>query len=126
VPLALLGALALAFAVTQARPAWLVGATLAAILALVAAWIILSVLWPGRADRTCPSCGAEALERLDASDVVGRRCGACGWRDAAESAWLLAEEEGEALEPLVPRRRRARRARHAGRGGQGGAPGLGS
>ena len=109
-PLAVLGALALAFAVTQARPAWLAGAALAAILALVVVWILVSVLWPGRADRVCPSCGAAAVERLDAGDVVGRRCSACGWSDAAESAWLLAEEDGEPLEPLVLRRRRARRA----------------
>ena len=123
VPLAAFGALALAFGATRAAPAWLAGATLLAILALVVGWILTSVLWPGRADRTCPSCGAEAVERLDAGDVVGRRCGACGWREAAESAWLLAEEDGEALEPLVLRRRRERRS---GRGRQGGPGALGS
>lgn len=107
-PLAL-GAVALAFAVTRAAPAWLAGAALAAILSGVVAWMLASVLWPGRADRVCPECGKEGVVRLDAREAVGRRCSACGWSDAAESAWLMAEEEEEALEPLVLRGRRRRR-----------------
>jgi hypothetical protein len=66
-----------------------------------------SVLWPGRADRTCPACGAEAVVRLEPDALVGRRCSACAWHDATASAWMIAEEEGAPLEPLVLQHRSA-------------------
>jgi hypothetical protein len=86
------------------------GWVLAALLVLPAGWVLVSALWPARAERGCPRCGKDALERLDPNATHGLCCRACGYRDESASAWLLAEEEGP-LEPLVfaqrsrPRRR---------------------
>jgi hypothetical protein len=106
-PLALLGAAVVAIAVVRRGPAWLAWGALGAILAAALGWVFVSVLWPGRADRTCPACGAVSVERLDPRSLVGRRCTACAWRDTTESAWMIAEEEVDALEPLVLRQRSA-------------------
>ncbi len=108
-PLVFLGALAAALACLRAPPAWLAGLVLGGALVLCAGWVLVSVLWPGRAERTCPACGKETLERLERSSTVGQRCGACGFAEAEESAWLLAEEDGVPLEPLVLEQRRRRR-----------------
>ena len=75
-------------------------------------WILASALWPARAERTCPVCKSERLERIDRSATVGITCRACGWRDESASAWLLAEEEGP-LEGIVLAERRSRRAESA-------------
>ena len=72
-------------------------------------WVLASSLWPARAERTCPACKSERLERIDRSATVGITCRACGWRDESASAWLLAEEEGP-LEKIVLAERRARRS----------------
>lgn len=79
---------------------WVVGALVVTSLL----WVMISVLWPPTADRTCPTCGAEAVRRLDPSTTQGLLCGACGWRDETASSWLLAEEEGP-LEDVVLRSR---------------------
>lgn len=81
----------------------LTGLTGAAVL-----WIVISVLWPARAERTCPSCGGQTLERLDRETTRGQRCRACGWRDETASSFLFAEEEGP-LEDIVLRERGVRR-----------------
>lgn len=107
VPLALLGATACAILIVRAGPAWLAVGALGAVLAALFVWVTASVLWPGCADRTCPACAAEAVVRLTPDALVGRRCTACGWSDASESAWMIAEEEGDALEPLVLQQRSA-------------------
>ena len=79
----------------------------AGVLVLVG-WIVISALWPARADRRCPECGREALLRLDPDATHGIRCGHCGFRDETRSAWLLAEEEGP-LERIVLAQRRRKR-----------------
>lgn len=76
------------------------------ILVLIFAWIGVSVLWPARADRSCPQCKADALERMNPQSAVGLLCKLCGWSDDTASGWYLAEEEMEALEPLAMERRR--------------------
>jgi hypothetical protein len=92
---------------------WAVGATVV----LVLGWVLACALFPARADRRCPDCGAEALERLDRSTTRGLACRACGRSDAHASSFLLAEAEGP-LEPIVlaerSRRAAARRTRAAG------------
>jgi hypothetical protein len=84
---------------------------LGGVLALVFGWVGVSVLWPSRADRKCPQCQAESLERLDPMGAVGVICQQCGWSDETASAWYMAEEELEALEPLAMEKRLNRRAR---------------
>jgi len=109
-PAGLLVALAAARWLVAEVPAtaffWILGALLLA----PVAWALVSSLWPAAADRRCPRCGADALERADPSAALGIRCRACGHRDEAASAWLLAEEEGP-LEEIVLRARRAARRR---------------
>jgi len=100
-PFALLGAVALGVLIVRAGPRWVAIAGFALLFGGVALWALTSVLWPGRADRTCPACGAEAVRRTGDDPLIGRCCASCGWRDDAESAWMIAEEEEDALEPLV-------------------------
>lgn len=104
-PVLFLGAAATAFFVIKTSPGWFPWVALGAVLAVAVGWVVISVLWPGRADRVCPACGAEAVERTAPDALVGRRCSACGWHDETESAWMIAEEEAEALEPLVLKQR---------------------
>jgi len=74
---------------------------LAALVGTAAAWVLISVFWPARADRTCPSCGRGSLRRLDRRTTRGVACDACGHEDAHESSFLLVEDEGDAIEPIV-------------------------
>ena len=67
-------------------------------------WILVSSLHPARADRSCPECGEEALERLDPETTRGVTCARCGHTDRDASSWLLAEEE-TTLEEIVLRER---------------------
>ena len=106
-PLVLL-ALGGAFVFVRLDATWIFGWVFGGLVALVVGWVMVSVLWPARADRGCPVCGADAVERIDPRSTVGRRCRACGWRDDSESAWLLAEEEEDALEEVVLRQRRGK------------------
>jgi len=76
------------------------GGALALFLGASIAWILVSVLWPARPDRTCPACGEEALRRMDAETTRGVACSACGHRDEAQSSFLMAEEEGDAVERI--------------------------
>ncbi len=73
-----------------------------------ALWILISALWPARAERACPACSSGRLVRADPGSTVGIRCDSCGWHDDTASAWLLAEEEGP-LEEIVLREREKRR-----------------
>ena len=84
------------------------GAALAALLGTSIIWILVSVLWPARADRTCPACGREELRRKDPGSTRGVACASCGHEDAERSSFLLAEDDGEALE-LVRLAERSRR-----------------
>ena len=70
------------------------GIALAALFGGALAWILVSVLWPARPDRTCPECGRESLSLLDPRSTRGVRCASCGHVDREQSAFLLAEEEG--------------------------------
>jgi hypothetical protein len=78
------------------------------VLALGLAWIVVSALFPGRAERECPNCGRKALVRLDPKSTRGLRCSACSWRDADTSSFLLAEDDGAPLEDIAMRERRRR------------------
>lgn len=104
VPVAMILAVVLGVALVLRRPSGLLTVVLAVMLVVPALWIGISALWPARADRTCPRCGADALERLDPETTTGVSCRACGWVDETASAWLLAEEEGP-LEDAVLRQR---------------------
>ena len=84
---------ALAFVVTMSI---LVGAVLL--------WVLVSVFSPAKADRTCPQCGSESLQRLDPGTTHGVTCEACEFTDETVSSFYLAEQEG-ALEPMILRER---------------------
>lgn len=87
----------------------LFGVVLVALGAVPLLWVLVSALWPARAERTCPACGGVHLERLDPRSTHGLACRGCGWRDEAASAWLLAEEEGPLEEIVLEQRGRKRR-----------------
>jgi len=93
---AVLGGVAIVFT----GPLALLWVLVGALVLVPAGWVLVSALFPGKAERRCPACGAESLERLDARRTHGLGCRACGWRDESASAWLLAEEEGP-LEDIV-------------------------
>jgi hypothetical protein len=80
------------------------------VLALGIGWILVCALLPGKAERTCPACAGQGLERLDRRSTQGLRCRLCGWQDESASSFLLAEEEGP-LEDIVLRARRDGRRR---------------
>lgn len=107
-PPAMLAGVLVGVAWVKAGPTGLWGYVLAALFAVAMGWIVVSVLWPARADRTCPRCGSEELERVDPRTTVGIRCAACGFVDESKSSWLLAEEEGP-LEGIVLEQRERRR-----------------
>jgi len=85
---------------------------------VMVAWIAISVLWPARADRSCPACRQDALVRLDPDDAVGVRCTACGFRDETQSAWILAEEEGPLEGIVLEERKRGRKRVRPPRSGE--------
>jgi hypothetical protein len=72
----------------------LFGVALGVVMGLGFLWILVSVLFPARPDRTCPRCGNKALERLDPGSTHGLHCRMCHWEDADASSFLYAEEEG--------------------------------
>lgn len=108
-PLLMLGAVGLAVAVINLGADSLVGWVGGAVGGAVVVWVLAASLWPAKADRTCPQCGEDALERLDPDTTMGLRCTACGHTDPTKSGWFLAEDEGP-LEELVLRQRAAKRA----------------
>ncbi|MCP3916600.1 MAG: hypothetical protein GY711_13670 [bacterium] len=91
------------------RPPWLFGAVITTVLGAGILWIAVSALAPSKADRTCPDCGEKGLERMNQGSTQGVVCTACGFRDAEESSFYMAEEEGP-LEPIALAERRRRRA----------------
>jgi len=70
------------------------GIAFGVVLGLGFLWILVSTMFPSKADRTCPRCGAEALVRLDPHTTRGLACTACAWSDEHASSFYLAEEEG--------------------------------
>jgi len=93
-------AVAAGVAIVFRRPLSLFAGVLSALAAVPVGWVIVSALWPAKAERRCPACGKDALQRLDQRATHGLACRACGFRDESASAWLLAEEEGP-LEEIV-------------------------
>jgi hypothetical protein len=85
-------------------PDQIFGMVFGLVLGLGFLWIVVSALFPGQADRTCPGCGANSLERIDPDATHGLSCRLCSWRDETASAFLHAEEEGP-LEDIVLRQR---------------------
>ncbi len=83
-------------------PDHLFGIALGVVMGLGFLWILVSVLFPARPDRTCPRCGNRALERLDPGSVHGLRCHMCQWENADAASFLLVEEE-DAFEDALPR-----------------------
>ncbi len=105
IPTALLASACLPLLFILRRPMGMVGWVGGLALTVGLLWIVTSVLWPGRAERGCPECREERLERLDPDSTIGVRCAGCGWSDPTLSSWLLAEEEGKPLETTVLRSR---------------------
>lgn len=99
-PPAFLAAVAGGVAIVLAQPLALLWLVLGALVVVPAGWVLVSALFPGRAERRCPACARDGLRRLDVRSTHGLTCSACGWRDESASAWLLAEEEGP-LEEIV-------------------------
>ncbi len=108
-PLGMLAAIGLALKLALDPPENLTGVVLGGLGAAMLLWIVVSVLWPARADRRCPACGKDGIVRIDEDEVVGIECTECGYRDEEVSAWFLAEEEGP-LEEIVLRDRKRRRS----------------
>lgn len=100
---------ALGMWIVLANPAGLFGWVVGGIASLALIWVLVSALFPARADRTCPACGRDTLVRVSEASTEGLLCKACAWRDETQSSFLLAEEEG-ALEPLLLAKRRRRLA----------------
>lgn len=112
-PLVLLTAIVCGFLVVRDGPGWLGPAAIALLVGAVLLWVGVSVFWPAKADRRCPTCGEEALERLDPETTQGVRCRACDHVDEEATGWFLAEDEGP-LEDLVLRQRARKRGRTRG------------
>ena len=83
-------------------PDHLFGIAFGLVLGLGFLWILVSTMFPSKPDRTCPSCGGETLERLDATSTRGVTCSACSWNDETLSSFYMAEEEDEPGDFLLP------------------------
>jgi hypothetical protein len=112
VPPVLLLAVLLGAGIARRGPFSLFGLVLLALALVPALWVLVSALWPARAERRCPACGRDGLARASPRSTVGLVCRACGWRDDEASSWTLAEEEGP-LEDVVLEQRGRRQ--HSGR-----------
>ena len=83
------------------------GFAFGALLALAVSWILISVLFPAKVDRTCPMCGRESLRRLDAQSTRGVICADCGHIDLHQSSFLMAEADGSLEQIVIAERERA-------------------
>ncbi len=108
-PLLVFGAVAATFGLLNYIGPSLPFILLGGVLALGVVWIIASSISPAEADRTCPECNEDALERLDPNTTRGVICSRCGYIDRDISAWYLAEEE-TTLEEIVLAERAQKRA----------------
>ncbi|MFT5290788.1 MAG: hypothetical protein ACI8QS_002874 [Planctomycetota bacterium] len=106
-PALLLSAL-LAFAILQVDQSTLFAVASLTGLSVLGLWVLTSILWPSRADRSCPDCGLDTLERMDLETTMGLRCGSCGFMDETLSSWFLAEEEGPLEEIVLAQRGRTK------------------
>ena len=105
-PLLVFGAIALALLLLRAGGPSLPYIILGATLLIGFSWILISALHPAQADRTCPECGEEALERLDPETTRGVTCARCGHTDRDASSWFFAEEETNLEEIVLAERAR--------------------
>ena len=105
-PLLVFGAIALALQLLKLGGTWLPYIILGATLLIGFSWILISALHPAQADRTCPECGEEALERLDPETTRGVTCARCGHTDRDASSWFFAEEETNLEEIVLAERAR--------------------
>jgi hypothetical protein len=101
----ILCAIAAALLFVMRGPDRVFGLAFGLVIGLGFSWILVSVLFPSRADRTCPQCGRKGLVRIDPKATHGLRCRFCPWSDETASAFVHAEEEGP-LEDIVLRERR--------------------
>jgi hypothetical protein len=85
----------------RTHPYWLFGLAFGGSVLVLLVWIVVSALHPAIADRTCPRCSSKGLVRTSPSSTRGVRCQACGFEDLSSSSFVLAEEEGVALELLL-------------------------
>jgi len=109
-PVGFLGAVAAGAWLLHQQPLGWFPWVLGTLIVVPVLWVLISALFPARAERACPRCAREALERSDPRTTHGLRCRECGWQDDSASAWLLAEEEEPALERLVLADREGERA----------------
>jgi hypothetical protein len=72
--------------------AWIPALLLGGLLIAWFVWVLVSTLTPGRADRRCPSCGAESLAALEPGNPLGVRCSSCGYEDPSGHVAHLEEE----------------------------------
>lgn len=108
IPLVMLGAIAVGVLIVRNAPGWIGPAMVSVLVGAGLLWVGVSVFWPAKADRKCPRCEEEALERLDPDTTQGLKCASCGFVDEQATGWFLAEDEGP-LEDLVLRQRAAKR-----------------
>ena len=108
-PLLAFGAVAATFGLLKYVGPKLPFILLGAVIAIGLLWILVSSLSPAKADRTCPECGEQGLERLDPNTTRGVVCSSCGYVDPDISAWYLAEDE-TLLEEIVLSERAQKRA----------------
>jgi hypothetical protein len=101
----LLAAAAAGTAFVLRGPDQVFGVAFGLVVALGLGWVLISALFPARADRTCPQCGGQGLERLDPDSSRGVVCRLCAWADESASAFLLLEDEGRPFEDIVLRGR---------------------
>jgi hypothetical protein len=80
-PLSALAAVAVAVALIRLGTFWLPYLVGGALASTLLAWILASVLSPGRVDRACPRCGKQGLVRLERKSPLGVRCQECGYLD---------------------------------------------
>jgi hypothetical protein len=102
---ALLAAIAAGMRIVIAGPDGIFAVCFGLLLGIGVLWILISVLFPAKAERTCPACAGRGLERLDPQSLHGLECRLCGWHDPDASSFLLTEEEGT-FEDIVLHERR--------------------
>ena len=80
-PLSVLAAAGAALALVHLGRFWLPYVVAGALALTWIAWILTSVLSPGRLDRACPRCGRQGLVPLERKSPLGVRCKECGYID---------------------------------------------
>lgn len=112
IPPIVLSAIVATFALLRRGPDQMFGVAIGVLFGLAFLWVGISVLWPSRANRSCPHCKQDTLQRLDPRTTRGLVCSSCSWRDTNASSWYLAEEEGPLEEMIL--RDRGREVRSGG------------